>query len=78
MAMLMVMLMVNLAKCDANGDLTNGDAVHINILACIWLKGRQKMALKRKGDVFTYKSLSYQFLVHFFSSKTLLIRFKGV
>lgn len=57
MAMLMVMLMVILAKCDANGDLTNGDAVYINILACIWLKGRQKMVLKIKGDVFTYKSL---------------------
>lgn len=42
MAMLMVMLMVNLAKCDAIGDMTNGDAVHINILACIWLKGCQK------------------------------------
>lgn len=53
----MVMLMVILAKCDANGDLTNGDAVYINILACIWLKGRQKMVLKIKGDVFTYKSL---------------------
>lgn len=57
MSMLMVMLMVNLAKCDANGDLANGDAVHINILACIWLKGGQKMVLKRKTDVFTYKSL---------------------